>query len=157
MPVLTVNSSFFIFSKNCKFLKMFCKNLCNKVLKMKNLRWPSSLFFHPLHCGVLWFFCPCIFPGENRETKSLVLTFLKKAEKGKFVSQFSPWKMHRQKKQSTPQRRTRKNEEDGSLRFFIFETLSQRFLQNIFRDFQFFDSTPLPECWGNGLLYARSP
>ena len=31
------------------------------------------------------------------------------------------------------------NEEDGGLRFFIFETLSQRFLQNIFIDFQFFE------------------
>ena len=44
--------------------------------------------------------------------------FWKKPKKGDFVSQFSPWKMHWQKKQSTPRRRTRKNEEDGSLRFF---------------------------------------
>ena len=31
-----------------------------------------------------------------------------------------------------------KNEQDSSLRFFILETLSQRFLRNIFKDFQFF-------------------
>ena len=47
--------------------------------------------------------------------------------------------MCRPKKQSTPRRRARKNEEDSSLRFFIFETLSQRFLRNIFIDFRFFE------------------
>ena len=35
-----------------------------------------------------------------------------------FVSQFSPWKMHQQKQQSTPWQRARKNKEDGSLHFF---------------------------------------
>ena len=44
--------------------------------------------------------------------------FWKKPKKGNFVLQFSPWKKHRQKKQCTPWRRARKNEEDGSLHFF---------------------------------------
>ena len=47
--------------------------------------------------------------------------------------------MRRLKKRSTPRRRARKKEEDSSLRFFILETLSQRFLRNIFIDFQFFE------------------
>ena len=53
--------------------------------------------------------------------------------------QFSPWKMRRPKKRSTPRRRARKKEDDSSLRFFILETLSQRFLQNILIDFRFFE------------------
>ena len=47
--------------------------------------------------------------------------------------------MRRPKKRSSPRRTARKNEEDSSLRFFIFEILSQRFLQNIFRDFHFLE------------------
>ena len=97
---------------------MFCKNLCDKVSKIKNWRCTFYSFFHALRRGVLCFFCRCIFHGENCKTKSPVLTFLKKAEKGDFVSQFSPWKMHQQKKQSTPRQRTWKNKEDGSLHFF---------------------------------------
>ena len=42
-------------------------------------------------------------------------------------------------KQSKPRGRAQKNEQDGHLQFLIFETLSQRFLQNIFRNFQFFE------------------
>ena len=49
--------------------------------------------------------------------------------------------MHWPKKQSTSWRSARKKEEDSSLRFFIFETLSQRFLQNIFKDFRFLEKT----------------
>ena len=151
---------------------MFRKNLCDKVSKMKNLRLLSFSFFRADRRGVLRFFCRRIVHGENRETKSPVFTFLKKAEKrrkvraetgvknrklhlllinfhnfskksktGDFVSQFSPWKMRRPKKRSTPRRSARKNEQDSHLRFFIFETLSQRFLQNIFIDFRFFEKT----------------
>ena len=57
------------------------------------------------------------------------------------TEQFSRGKMRRPKKRSTPRRSARKNEENSHLRFFIFETLSQRFLQNIFRDFQFFEKS----------------
>ena len=60
---------------------MFRKNLCDEVSKMKNLRLLCSSFFRALRCGVLRFFCGRIFHRENRETKSPVLTFLKKAEK----------------------------------------------------------------------------
>ena len=81
--VLTANSSFYIFSKNWKFLKMFCKNLCDKVSKIKNWRCTFYSFFHALRRGVLCFFCWCIFHGENCKTKLPVLTFLKKLEKAK--------------------------------------------------------------------------
>ena len=66
-------------------MKMFRKNLCDKVSRMKNLRLLSSSFFRALRRGVLRFFCQRIFHGENRETKSPVLTFLKKAEKSRKV------------------------------------------------------------------------
>ena len=62
----------------------------------------------------------------------------KKVKTGDFVLPISPWKMCRPKKWSTPWRRAQKNEEDITLRFSILETLSERFLQNIFRDFRNF-------------------
>ena len=66
-------------------MKMFRKNLCDKVSKMKNLRLLSSSFFRADRRGVLRFFCRRIFHRENRETKSPVSTFLKKAEKSRQV------------------------------------------------------------------------
>ena len=45
-------------------------------------------------------------PKQNR----LFWLFFKKVKTGDFVSRFYPWKMHRQKKQSTPRRRGQKNE-----------------------------------------------
>ena len=58
---------------------MFCKNLCDKVSGMKKkLRWLFPCFFHIVHRCVLHFFDWHIFHGENHETKSPVLTFLKK-------------------------------------------------------------------------------
>ena len=66
-------------------MKMFRKNLCDKVSKMKNLRLLSSSFFRALRRGVLRFFGRRIFHGENRETKSPVFAFFKKAEKRRKV------------------------------------------------------------------------
>ena len=42
-------------------MKMFCKNLCDKVSKMKNLRWLSCSFFRADRRGVLRFFGRRIF------------------------------------------------------------------------------------------------
>ena len=55
-------------------MKLFRKNLCDKVLKMKNLRLLSSSFFRARRRGVLRFFGRRIFHGENCETKSPVFT-----------------------------------------------------------------------------------
>ena len=66
-------------------MKMFRKNLCDKVSKMKNLRLLSFSFFRADRRGVHRFFCRRIVHGENRETKSPVFTFLKKAEKRRKV------------------------------------------------------------------------
>ena len=66
-------------------MKMFCKNLCDKVSKIKNLRWLSCSFFRADRRGVLRFFCRHIFHRENRETKLPVFTFWKKAEKSRKV------------------------------------------------------------------------
>ena len=89
---------FFIFSKNWTFLKMFCKNLCDKVSKFKNLRWPFFSFFHALCRGVLCFFCRSIFHGENCEIKLAVLTekssffyFFKKLKISEIFLQKSLW------------------------------------------------------------------
>ena len=67
------------------------------------------------------------------------IDFLVFNKTGDFVSRFSQWKMRRPKKRSTPRRSARKKEKDSSLRIFILDTLSQRFLRNIFIDLQFFE------------------
>ena len=51
-------------------MKMFRKNLCDKVSRMKILRLLSFSFFRADRRGVLRFFGRRIFHGENRETKS---------------------------------------------------------------------------------------
>ena len=66
-------------------MKMLRKNLCDKVSRMKNLRLLSSSFFRADRRGILHFFGRRIFHRENRETKSPVLTLLKKAEKRRKV------------------------------------------------------------------------
>ena len=66
-------------------MKMFCKNLCDKVLKIKNLRWLSCSFFRAVRRGILRFFARHIFHGENCKTKSPVSGFLKKAKKRRKV------------------------------------------------------------------------
>ena len=69
-------------------MKMFRKNLCDKISKMKNLRLLSSSFFRALRHGVLSFFCQSIFHRENCETKLPFLTFLKKSKKRRKVGAF---------------------------------------------------------------------
>ena len=61
-------------------MKMFCKNLCDKVSKMKNLRLLSFSFFHADRRGILLFFGRRIFHRENCKTKWSVLSFFKKPE-----------------------------------------------------------------------------
>ena len=58
---------------------MFCKNLCDKVSKIKNWRCTFYSFFRALRCGVLCFFCQCIFHGENRK-KTAFFAFFKKSQ-----------------------------------------------------------------------------
>ena len=61
-------------------MKMFRKNLCDKVSKIKNLRWLSSSFFRAVRRDILRFFARHIFHGENRKTKSHILSFFKKTK-----------------------------------------------------------------------------
>ena len=62
------------------------------------------------------------------------------SERGHFILQISPWKQCWQKKQSRPWRSQRKIPQNCHLRFFIFETLSQRFFAaKVF--FSFFPKT----------------
>ena len=60
---------------------MYRKNLCDKVSKMKNLRWLFSSFFRADRRGVLRFFGRRNFHQENCETKLPVLTFFEKSRK----------------------------------------------------------------------------
>ena len=77
---------------------MFCKNLCDKVSKIKNLRWLSSSFFRAVRRDILRFFGRCIFHGENCETKSPVLSFFKKTKIYENVLQKSLWQSFENKK-----------------------------------------------------------
>ena len=58
--------------------------------------------------------------------------FLKMLKSGHFVLWISLWKLHRQKKLSTPWQSQRKILWNYHLRFFNFETLSQRFFTTKF-------------------------
>ena len=71
-------------------MKMFRKNLCDKVSKKKNLRLLSSPCFRADRRGVIRFFGRRIFHGENRETKSPVLL---KTRISIFFANFGPIKM----------------------------------------------------------------
>ena len=70
-------------------MKMFRKNLCDKVSRMKILRLLSFSFFRADRRGVLRFFGRRIFHRENRETKSPVFSFFKKTKIYENVSQKS--------------------------------------------------------------------
>ena len=61
-------------------MEMFCKNLCEKVSKMKILRLLSSSFFRADRRGILRFFGGRIFHREKRKTKWSVLSFFKKTK-----------------------------------------------------------------------------
>lgn len=90
------NGQFLLFLKKWKSLKIFCKNLCNKVSKMKNMRWLFSSFFCADCNGILCFFGRWILQGGNPETKSPVLTFFKNIEKWRKVwcnKWLKKWKM----------------------------------------------------------------
>ena len=67
--------SFEFLKKYWKSMEMFCKNLCDKVSKMKNLRLLSSSFFRADRHGVFCFHCRCNFLGENCKTNLPVFTF----------------------------------------------------------------------------------
>ena len=65
----------------------------------------TILFVFPCSSSLctLFFFCRCIFHGENRETKSPVLMFFKKSEKRRFCfAIFSIKNASTEKKQNTP-------------------------------------------------------
>ena len=70
-------------------MKMFRKNLCDKVSRMKNLRLLSSSFFRADRRGILRFFGGRIVHREKRETKWSVLSFFQKTKIYENVSQKS--------------------------------------------------------------------
>ena len=116
----------------------------------KKWRLPYSLLFRALRRGVLCFFCRCVFHGENCETKLPFFGLFQKSQNRQFCFAIFSMKNKSTEKTEYTTMKSKEKKEDGHLRFFIFETLSQRFLQNIFRNFQFFEkikkwSTPLSD------------
>ena len=115
-----------------RFLHNFvAKNLCDKISKIKNLRWQFRSIFRWL-C-VFNFFCRPCFYGEIYETKwtffqPFASTRRNILKSDHFVLQISPWKQGLQKKLNTPRQSQQKILLNCHLRFFIFEILSQRFL-----------------------------
>ena len=96
------------------------KNLCDKVSKIKYLRWQFWRIFRWLRHGVLHFFCrPCIL-GVICKTKWTLFIILRVASiSHPFVLQISPWKQGLQKKWSTPRRSQWKILRDSHLRFLF--------------------------------------
>ena len=66
-------------------LQFKSKNLCDKSLKIKNLRWQFSCIFHWLRRGILRFFCRCRYHGDICRSKSPVLQNSEKDEKWAFL------------------------------------------------------------------------
>ena len=67
------NLDFSEFLKKWKMANFKSKNLCDKSLKIKNLRWQFSCIFRWLRRGVLRFFCRCRYHGDICRSKSPVL------------------------------------------------------------------------------------
>ena len=72
---------FFDFQIFIKMTNFKSKNLCDKVLKIKNLNWQFCSIFCWLRREIHHFFCRCCLHGEICNTKSPILTFFKKSKK----------------------------------------------------------------------------
>ena len=79
------NLRFLEFLKKQKMANFKSKNLCDKSLKNKNLRWQFSCIFCWLRCGILRFFCRCRYHGDICRSKSPVLQISEKHEKWAFL------------------------------------------------------------------------
>ena len=80
---------------------MFRKNICDKVSKIKNLRWLSCSFFRADRRGILRFFGGRIVHREKRKTKWSVLSFFKKTKIYENVSQKTLWQSFENEKSET--------------------------------------------------------
>ena len=72
------NLHFLKFLKKRKMANFKLKNLCDKSLKIKNLRWQFFCIFRCLLHGALCFFCRRCFHGEIWQSKLPVLKIFKK-------------------------------------------------------------------------------
>ena len=79
------NLRFLEILKKRKMANFKSKNLCDKSLKIKNLRWQFSCIFRWLRRGVLRFFCRCRYHGDICRSKSPVLQISEKHEKWAFL------------------------------------------------------------------------
>ena len=118
------NLRFLEFLKKRKMTNFKSKNLCDKSLKIKNLRWQFSCIFRWLRPAILRFFCRRCYHGDICRPK---LSLLKISKTGDFDLQISLWKQCLQKKRSIPRWRQHKIQEICHLRFLIFKLSSQRF------------------------------
>ena len=92
-------------------------------------------------CSLSWctFFLSMPFSWRKVRSKIIFFSFFKKSQNRRFC--FAIFSMKNASTEKTEYTMTKNTEKRRrcSLRFLIFETLSQRFLQNIFRNFQFFE------------------
>ena len=79
------NLDFSEFLKKWKMANFKSKNLCDKSLKIKNLRWQFSCLFRCLCRGTLYFCSRCRFHGEICRSKSPFLKIFKKVKKWVFL------------------------------------------------------------------------
>ena len=112
------NGLFSTFWDNLTFWKkgnFVVQNLCDKVSKIKNLRWQFRSIIRWACRGVFNFFCQPCFHGEIYETKWRNIL-----KSDHFVLQISPWEQGLQKKLNTPRQSQQKILLNFHLRFFYF-------------------------------------
>ena len=105
------------------------KNLCDKVSKIKNLKWQFRRIFRCRRRGIPHFFCKHYIHGEICKTKRCKMDATLKITKSvHFVLQISPRKHGLQKKWSTPRRRQRKILRNCHLNFLFLKLCHRDFL-----------------------------
>ena len=115
------------------------KNLCDKVSKIKKLRWQFRRIFRWHRRGVLHFFCRPCFLGEICKTKWTLFIILRAASilhPFCFANFFMKTRLTEKFEYTTT--KPTENTLNCHLRFLIFETLSQRFFAAKLGFFQFF-------------------
>ena len=130
------NTIFFSLKK----LKIY-ENVSQKSLwqSFENEKSETAIFF-VFPCSSQWctpFFLSTHFSPRKSQNKIACFDFFEKSWKKAILFRNFLHEKCIDRKKSTPRQRAWKNQEDGHLRFLIFETLSHRFLQNIFRNFHF--------------------
>ena len=85
------NRQYSVFPTNWKSLKSFCKNLCDKVLKMKIMSCLSFSIFRAFRCAILLFHHSLLYVCALLGVKSPIFSFSNKLKISQNALQKSLW------------------------------------------------------------------